>query len=113
LGTFSRKSASPFRRLSSLTPRLIQPRRRRRRVPRGGRPRHNQIWSGPLQLHSNSQQVSLKKRRLLPLSLCNGLQLSQRKRQKEICRTEFRYQVIKVWSPVLIPPREITSTSAP
>ena len=64
-------------------------------------------------LHSNSQQTSLKKKRLLPLSPSCALQLSLQKKQKEICRMEFRYQVIKAWSPVLIHPREITSTSAP
>src|SRR6476620_9234763 len=112
LGTFSRKSASLFRRLSSLTPRLIQLRRRRRNVSRIARVRHNQILSGRLQLQSNSRQTSLKKRRLLPLSLCCGLKLSLRKKQKEICRTEVRYQVIKAWSQVLIHPRGITLTSA-
>src|SRR5258708_27217173 len=82
-------------------------------MSRIARVRHNQILSGRLQLHSNSRQTSLKKRRLLPLSLCYGLQLSQRKKQREICAMEFRYQVIKAWSQVLIHPRETTLTSAP
>src|SRR6185436_1104277 len=111
LGTFLRRSAIPFRMRSSLAPRPIQQRRKQRSVPRGRRLHHNQILSRHPRPQSNNQQTST--RRSLPLSLCSGLQLSLRKKQKEICRTEFRYQVIKEWSPVLIHLREIISTSAP
>src|SRR4029453_1747587 len=93
---FSRKSASPFRKLSSPDQRPIQP-KRRRSVCRGVRVREISILPRRRRLHSNSQQTSLKKRSFLPLSLCCGLQLFLWKKQEKICRMEFLFPARKVW----------------
>ncbi len=99
---------SKFRKLSSLSRRRFQARRRRGSL--GDLLPGNQTPQSRRRLHSKSHRSLLKKSSLL--LLCCRLRPHQREKQKEICPTEFRSPGEKAWSRVLIYRREITSMSA-